>query len=108
VLPEGYPVKVKAFGIEVPGKIVGDVKHFALNRLELDDVEVASAGGGTTKKRGTARIEVKKGTAWASMECLSTVSTSTGIDLPDGTYRITSTATGANGPVTSTEEVSFP
>lgn len=108
VLPEGYPVKVKAFGIEVPGKITGDVKHFTLNRLELADVEVSAPGGGTTMARGSARVEVKSAAGWASLDCLGTISTGTGIDLPDGTYRITSTATGPNGLVTSTEEISFP
>ena len=55
-----------------------------------------------------ALLRIERRGAFTSMECLSSLSTGTGIDLPDGTYRITSTATGANGPVTSTEEVSFP
>lgn len=112
VLPENQPVKVKAFGLDVPGKVVGNVKRFPLNRLELDDVEVAAAGGGTTNVQGKVRIEVKSGSVWSPLVCGSsqaaTFLTRTGVDLPDGTYRVTSTAMGANGPVTSTEEVSFP
>lgn len=38
----------------------------------------------------------------------SNITKRTGSRRPDGTYRITSTANGVNGPVTSTEEVSFP
>ena len=34
--------------------------------------------------------------------------THTGLDLPDGTYRVTSRASSASGVVTSTDDVTFP
>lgn len=108
VLPETYPVGVSAYGIGVPSTVSGGVRRFALNRLELDGVEVSAAGGGTTKVAGTVDIAVKQGSAWTRLTCGNTITTGTGIDLPDGTYRITSTANGANGPVSNTEEISFP
>ncbi|AKU99954.1 hypothetical protein AKJ09_06618 [Labilithrix luteola] len=108
VLPETYPVVVKAYGLNVQSKVAGGVKHFPLNRLELDDVEVSGTGGTTTKVRGTALVQVKTNTSWTSLGCTSSFKTGTGIDLPDGTYRIISTATGPSGQVSNTEEVTFP
>ena len=108
VLPEAADVSVEAFGLKAPSKVAGNVRTFTLNRLELDDVEVTAAGGGTQRVRGQARIEVKLNNTWQAIKCANTVKTSTALDLPDGTYRITSTATGPSGIVNHVEEVSFP
>lgn len=125
VLPDFVPVTLEAFGLPVPEKITGNVRRFALNRLELDDVEVSSASSPSRKVKGTAFIEVKTASGWQPLTCrtdlpgitdvglangsrIGKIPTSTGLDVPDGTYRITSTATGPNGNVSHTEEISFP
>ncbi|MFO0665563.1 MAG: hypothetical protein U0174_16525 [Polyangiaceae bacterium] len=108
ILPESADVRVESFGLVVPSVVTGNARTFNLNRLELDDVEVNAAGGGTQRVRGTATIEAKVAGAWKSISCAGTVSTKTGLDLPDGTYRITTTATGPSGVVKHVEEISFP
>jgi hypothetical protein len=127
VLPEYFRIALDAFGIAVPGAAAGGVKRFVLNRLELDDVEVTSPGGARQKAKGTAFIERRVASGgWEALACpeqipgvtdtsttanryrIARIPTSTGLDLPDGTYRITSTANGPQGVVTNTEEISFP
>jgi hypothetical protein len=110
VVPQGTkaPVAVNAYGFEVSQTTTaGATNTFQLNRLEIDDVEVAQAGGGTTLVKGTVTVARKNPDgSLTSANC--SFPTHSGIDLPDGSYKITSTATTASGVVTSTEDVVFP
>jgi len=58
--------------------------------------------------KGTFSIEVKHVGTWVAYQCARSLPTRTGVDLPDGTYRVTAVADGPNGPITTVEEVSFP
>lgn len=42
---------------------------------------------------------------WVACQCARSLPTHTGVDLPDGTYRVTAVADGPNGPITTVEEV---
>ncbi len=110
VVPQGIkaPVVVNSYGIEVSqNTVAGATNTFQLNRLEIDDVEVAQAGGGTTLVRGSSNIARRNADGtYTGLNC--SVPTHSGLDLPDGTYRVTSRATSTSGVVTSTDEVTFP
>ncbi len=110
VVPQGgmADLELNAYGIRIRRPTTGAAIHtITFNRLEIDDVAVAQAGGGTTSVRGTVAISRKESASfWRAMNC--TFPTHTGVDLPDGTYRVITTAQSASGPVTHTEEVSFP
>lgn len=115
VLPTGTPVTVTAYGIDVPVHEDAGVHRYVLNRLELDDVTIAGSGPTATKARGRAVVQYKSGAGqWLDLSCNDVsgpeiangtgIPTGTAIDVPDGAYRIRSTANG----VTSVEEISFP
>ncbi|MFO0662980.1 MAG: hypothetical protein U0174_03460 [Polyangiaceae bacterium] len=110
VVPHGSKatVKLNAYGIvsEKP-TVAGGTVSFLLNRLEVDDVEVSLSGGGTQLTRGQYSVEVKDGNTYRRLECGS-FPTHTGIDLPDGTYRVSTWAEGPSGTIRHVEEVSFP
>ena len=110
VVPQGIkaPVAVNAYGIEVAqNTIAGGTNTFQLNRLEVDDVEVTQSGGGTTLVKGSVVIARKNADgSFTNLNC--SFPTHSGMDLPDGTYRVTSTASSSSGTVTSTDEVTFP
>ncbi|NOU29760.1 MAG: hypothetical protein HOO96_17785 [Polyangiaceae bacterium] len=110
VVPQGSraDVAVVVYGFEVKQPTVaGGTNAFTLNRLEVDHVEVAQSGGGTQMVPGTYTIARKNADGtFTPLNC--NAPTQTGVDLPDGTYRVTSSARGTSGTVTSTEEVSFP
>ncbi len=110
VVPQGIkaPVAINAYGIEVSqNTIAGGTNTFQLNRLEIDDVEVAQAGGGTTFVKGTVNLARRNADgSFSTLNC--TFPTHSGMDLPDGTYRVTSRASSPSGVVTSTEDVTFP
>ncbi|MDB4940970.1 MAG: hypothetical protein JWP97_504 [Labilithrix sp.] len=110
VVPQGVyaPVVLNAYGVAITQPTVaGGTNSFTLNRLEIDDVEVAQAGGGTTMVKGTVSISHKNpdGT-YTALNC--NFPTHSGVDLPDGDYQVVSRATSPSGTVTSTENVSFP
>jgi hypothetical protein len=110
VVPQGTRTDLilNVYGYEWKQATVSGATHtFMLNRLEVDDVEVALSGGGTQMVAGTYTIARKNdlGT-WVSLNC--SAPTHTGMDLPDGTYRVTSSARAASGPVSYVEEISFP
>lgn len=110
VVPAGpkAPVIVNAYGFKVVSPTSSATVNVTLNRLEVDDLEVSGVGGTKTYK-GTFRIERKVNGSWVfSPECSNGLSTHSGIDLPDGDYRITTTASTPSGTQTSVEEVSFP
>lgn len=110
VVPQGTraPVYLNAYGVIVSQPTVaGGTNTFQLNRLEIDDVEVAKAGGGSQLIKGTVSISRKNPDgSFTSFNC--GFPTHSGIDLPDGTYRVVSRAQSASGVVTSTEDVTFP
>jgi hypothetical protein len=110
VVPQGAraPVAINAYGIEVAQATVSGQTHtFTLNRLEIDDVEVVQAGGGSQMVKGTVTIGRKNPDGnFTNLNC--NFPTHSGIDLPDGTYRVASRAQSASGVVTSTEDVTFP
>ena len=76
-----------AFGIRVTPQVQNGVETDTLNRLESQDVQV-----GSSTVKGRAKIEVKSTNGqYGALSCNSDndFPTSTGIDLPDGTYRMT-------------------
>jgi hypothetical protein len=79
----------------------GGSYRFALNRLEVEDVEVKKADGTKVLVRGTVQLATGN-------RVFCTSNTKVGVDLPDGTYVVTSTANGPNGPVRHVETVTFP
>lgn len=111
VIPHGARASavLNSYGIQKTlATAAGQTVSFLVNRLEVDDVEVSTAGGGTQTVRGTFNVEYKDvGGVYRSIAC-SGFATHSGIDLPDGAYRITSRASSNSGVVTSVEEVSFP
>jgi hypothetical protein len=110
VAPAGSraPVSINAYGIVVAQTTAAaGTNTFQLNRLEIDDVEVAQAGGGTQLVKGTVSMSRKNADGtFTSFNC--SFPTHSGIDIPDGTYRVISRAQAASGVVTSTEDVTFP
>lgn len=109
VVPQGpqAPAVLDTYGFAtVIQTVAGSTHTFTLNRLEVDDVEVNAAGGGTQIVKGSFTIQRKVGAQLTNLGC--TFPTHSGVDLPDGTYVITSTANSASGPVRHVEEVSFP
>jgi hypothetical protein len=84
----------------------GTTTTITLNRLEVDDV--ASPTPGAPRIKGTFDIDMKKSGAWTPYACGRTVPTHTGVDLPDGDYRVTTVADGPNGRITHVEELTFP
>jgi hypothetical protein len=104
VLPESAPVRLNVLGILFRGRLDGGVERFKLNRLELDGVQVDGA-----RVAGTAELEMQDVDGrWSSFPRGYTLRTGTGVDLPDGTYRLTTKARTASGEVSSTEEITFP
>ncbi len=110
VVPTGSraPVSINAYGIVVSQTTApAGTNTFQLNRLEIDDVEVAQAGGGTQFVKGTVTMSRKNADgSFTGFNC--SFPTHSGIDIPDGTYRVVSRAQSASGVVTSTEDVTFP
>jgi hypothetical protein len=110
VVPQGprAPVAVNAFGVEVSqATVAGQTHTFTLNRLEIDDVEVAHAGGPSQFVKGTVTVSYKRPDgSFAGLNC--SFPTHSGIDVPDGVYRVASQANTPSGVVTSTEDVTFP
>lgn len=110
VVPQGSraPVYLNAYGLIVTQPTVaGGTNTFQLNRLEIDDVEVAQAGGGSQLVKGTVTVSRKNADGtFTALNCA--FPTHSGIDLPDGAYRVVSRAQSASGVVTSTEDVTFP
>lgn len=110
VLPAGPNVVLNtssAGSASAPQKALsGTNSVFVLNRLEVDDVEVRTVDGRVTVVRGT--YTVSRTDQGVAQRLDGPFATHTGIDLPDGTYEITSTATTPAGPVTHKEVVSFP
>ena len=84
----------------------GTTTSITINRLEVDDVACASAAAPAIK--GTFSIELKRAGTWSAYECARSLPTHTGVDLPDGNYRVTTVADGPNGRITHVEEVTFP
>ena len=73
-----------------------------MQRIDVNDVEVANADGSTSMVSGTYNIKPVSGTI---DHCLSSLSfpTKTGIDVPPGVYTLTVTYT-ANG---STQSIGY-
>lgn len=110
VVPSGSkaPVTLTAYGLGTQqATTAGGTNSFTLNRLEVDDVEVAQTGGGSTFVKGSVYV-VKKNANGTTTALNCTFPTHSGIDLPDGDYTVTSSASTASGTVTSSQDVSFP
>lgn len=110
IVPQGglAPLTLSAYGIRIVVPTVSQMTHsIVLNRLEIDDVQVAHAASGSTSAKGTVIVTRKN--ADGSFTILNCVfPTHSGIDLPDGEYLLTSSAQTAAGLITSTQSVSFP
>jgi len=109
VVPGGEraPVTLDASGIEIAQSTMGGTNVFQLSRLEIEDVEVTKSSGGTLMVKGTVSVARKNDDgSFFKLSCV--FPTHSGIDLPDGFYRITTVATGPNGMVTATNDVTFP
>lgn len=109
VVPAGEraPVTLNAYGVEMAQSTVEGTNAMQLSRLEIEDVEVTKAGGGTAMVKGTVSVARKNDDgSFFKLSCV--FPTHSGIDLPDGFYRITTVAAGPNGTVTATNEVTFP
>ncbi len=108
VVPHGdqATIRVRANGFDVEIPTANSTTKVTLNRLEVDDVLVQGTG---TKVRGTYRIERKDPDgSWRASTCRYDLDTHTGVDLPNGTYRVTSSASTPTGTITDIQEVSFP
>lgn len=106
VVPESFDVKLWAFGVvEAQPKIEGGVHRFVLNRVELDGVVV-----GGSRMPGRAKVEWKGVGGYVQLGCGidKDFPTGTGIDLPAGTYRITTSASTPSGVFSDTEELTLP
>jgi hypothetical protein len=107
VVPQGdlAPVIVNAYGFEARyTPEAGATANVVLNRLEVDHIEIQ---GTAQSVPGTYTLERKIPNGWQNSTCRN-IPTRTGLDLPDGTYRITSQTTTQTGPIMHVEEVSFP
>ena len=106
VIPHGPRVTatVEAYGMtKTLPTSAGQTLSFVLNRLE-----VVAAGGATQHVQGTFNVEFKDSAGRYQPSPCPNIRTGRGLDLLDGTYRVTSRAQTASGTVTHVEEVSFP
>lgn len=99
VAPAGpnAPLVLRVYGTEIPYPTTGESTIWLeLSRVEINDLEVPGASGGTVRAPGTYRIERQNAAGtYAFLNC--TPRTKTGVDLPPGKYRITTTARSPNG-----------
>jgi hypothetical protein len=110
VVPAGpkAPVAINTYGFRTTLPTTTPTVNITLNRLEIDDLEVTGVNG-TKSYKGSFRLERRENGNWVpSPACTIGMPTHSGIDVPDGDYRITTTATTPSGTSTSVEEVSFP
>jgi hypothetical protein len=77
-----------------------------IHRLEVD--HVTSPTPGAPSLQGSFTIDMKRNGVWTPYSCGQGVPTHSGVDLPDGDYRVTTTANGPSGVITHVEEISFP
>jgi hypothetical protein len=103
VFPAGpYATLAYCNGVQLPLPAAADLT-VRMNRLEVNDVSVTSPDGSVRLVHGTFAVDRKDATA--GYLPILTEQTHMGVDLPDGTYRVTSTAPNAPPHVV---EVSFP
>jgi hypothetical protein len=103
IVPQGVraPVTLRSYGFETKyPTIAGQTTKVVLNRLEVDDVLVdgVSVPGKYSLRMRSSSGEVLIACAQGGLP------THTGLDLPDGTYVVTSSASG----ITHQEVVTFP
>ncbi len=97
VVPE-WSTRVNGGGFTGPYIASGG---YVFNRIEVDDVEVAQSTG-STLVRGTFALFAKDSNGKFSLTgCTSP--THAGVDVPNGTYRIVSTAHTSSGDATTTQ-----
>lgn len=98
VAPAGpsAPLVLRVYGAEIPYPTTGESTIWLeLTRVEINDLEVPGTSG-TVRAPGTYRIERQNAAGtYAFLSC--TPRTKTGVDLPPGKYRITTTARSPNG-----------
>ncbi len=108
VVPHGdlAPLQISAYGFYVQRPTVkGQTTQITMNRLEVDHVHIT---GTSEVVPGTYRVEhMTTAGGWESNGC-GAFPTHTGLDLPDGSYRVTSKASTPSGPIEHVEYVSFP
>lgn len=102
---EGRRVSATAWGIT---QDVGPTatKPVRFNRLEVEDLVETMLDGTKVSRPGSFRLK-KVGDYLDRMQNFS-FPTHVGVDLLDGTYEVTITAQGANGPLSDKKTVSFP
>lgn len=102
---EGRKVSATAWGIT---QEVGPTatKPVRFNRLEVEDLVETMLDGSKVSRPGRFRLK-KVGDYLDRMQNFS-FPTHVGVDLLDGTYEVTITAQGANGPLSDKKTVSFP
>lgn len=113
IVPRGSeaPVRLFAFGnkqfaVDTKPTVSGATITFALNRVEVDDVDVSKAEGGTEKVKGKVKLYKKTSTGSVLVGC--EFPTQSGIDVPGGSYTVRSTAHTASGDVVHEAELTLP
>jgi hypothetical protein len=100
VLPKTVPVSIR----NAPYVEASGVRTFTMNRLEFDHVS-ATRNGRTTKIPGWVTVARMSSVGGGIENVVASQETKTGLHVPDGTYRI---ETSAPGVTTQTEIISFP
>lgn len=100
-------VQLMAFGLVFPQPLSAGATHtITLNRLQVDDVAVTHSDGTTKKVKGKVRISRLDDGKRSAFNCA--FGTRKGVDLPNGTYEVESTAETPAGPVKHVDTVTFP
>ena len=109
VVAHGNSARVSLFArgiVETEPTVAGETITFNLNRLEVDDFKVTLANGESKFVKGEVSVEREQRYGFQEIACK--FPTHSGIDVPDGKYRITSTVITPSGPMTQVREVTFP
>lgn len=121
VLPADYDVRVEVYGnhpgespsvvASTSGFVRAGVRHFPLNRLELAPMRVTTDQG-VEIAHGEAQIQIATPRGWAQLTNRfgngARFRTGTGVDLPNGSYRVVTTATATSGTRTDVQEITLP
>ncbi len=106
IVPQGRsaPVTLGGYGFESRwNPTAGGEWTFTLNRLEVDDMKISQPDGGSKMVKGIFSIS-RKGKDGRFDVPICEFPTHSGLDLPDGTYRVITWTDD----YTSTNEITFP